>query len=676
MSVRRVRTFRVLLVLLVLANTSRALVDEVLDVIKLGKEVGEEVLNSWDVFGKPFNATGGVDLPVVRRREREILARLAVVSRSIEKLELGVQKVGAVALFLAKKGNKPTRLELRLHEMSDLLNRVSWSNRQMREYVGLQEELERSTLQDFAEWCVSHDPGALPGLLERVHALVVPPHKNLLGRGLLQLLIDDVKEEDSDVCDLQMSPHQLIYDMYNTIALTEIKGYAMMQFSWMLLRIYGRGNFTQEASLTRQRYSERTGQTASAARAALAMAKRDLYRCDPPVHTSGATYAEVTRLLQGYVENEVDLNGDGTCKENCAFYTLTENHGCYKEQFCSKQDKCNGRIIDCQYVDSDMWVCPASYSSQRRYEWIEYENGRTLGRVGSCRLGTTKVDSWWRWTLTHCSYCFCLCEDETSVAERFFSLREALADIKNNKVVTGIRLVKHGKVFHIQIYQGKLVERGFVESSEEVVAQAFDPTQPGIIEGVDYHTLSYEKRAIDLDELDSPAGHVLTGARFRMIGAHLHFEIRSTPFNYTTGKLSPDRSQWISNDNTEGSYTPRSRLELHKPDIPTRAHTSLRIDSQHDQYIEFTHSDFDADAAQSTVPFVDIQPVVPSKALNTKGATLISGAGLYHRGARGSGGFIGAKLITYDYSRHVKAEPPPSEFIDEAETTEFVPIVN
>nr|XP_021194432.2 uncharacterized protein LOC110379212 isoform X1 [Helicoverpa armigera] len=676
MSVRRVRTFRVLLVLLVLANTSRALVDEVLDVIKLGKEVGEEVLNSWDVFGKPFNATGGVDLPVVRRREREILARLAVVSRSIEKLELGVQKVGAVALFLAKKGNKPTRLELRLHEMSDLLNRVSWSNRQMREYVGLQEELERSTLQDFAEWCVSHDPGALPGLLERVHALVVPPHKNLLGRGLLQLLIDDVKEEDSDVCDLQMSPHQLIYDMYNTIALTEIKGYAMMQFSWMLLRIYGRGNFTQEASLTRQRYSERTGQTASAARAALAMAKRDLYRCDPPVHSSGVTYAEVTRLLQGYVENEVDLNGDGTCKENCAFYTLTENHGCYKEQFCSKQDKCNGRIIDCQYVDSDMWVCPASYSSQRRYEWIEYENGRTLGRVGSCRLGTTKVDSWWRWTLTHCSYCFCLCEDEASVAERFFSLREALADIKNNKVVTGIRLVKHGKVFHIQIYQGKLVERGFVESSEEVVAQAFDPTQPGIIEGVDYHTLSYEKRAIDLDELDSPAGHVLTGARFRMIGAHLHFEIRSTPFNYTTGKLSPDRSQWISNDNTEGSYTPRSRLELHKPDIPTRAHTSLRIDSQHDQYIEFTHSDFDADAAQSTVPFVDIQPVVPSKALNTKGATLISGAGLYHRGARGSGGFIGAKLITYDYSRHVKAEPPPSEFVDEAETTEFVPIVN
>ncbi|XP_026734290.1 uncharacterized protein LOC113498483 isoform X2 [Trichoplusia ni] len=676
MSVQRVRTFRVLLVVLAFVNTSRALVDEVVDVLRLGKEIGEEVISSWDVFGKPFNATGGVDIPVFRRREREILARLALVSRSIEKLELGINKIGEVTYFLAKtRENKPTRLELRMNEMSDLLNRVASSNRLMREYVGLQEELERSTLLDFAEGCVSHDHGALPGLLERIHALVVPPHKNLLGRGILQLLNDDLEEEDSDVCVLQMSPHQLIYDMYNTIALTEIKGYAMMQFSWMLLRIYGRGNFTQEASLTRQRYAERTGQTATAARAALSRANRKLYRCDPQEYTKD-TYAEVTRLLQGYVENEVDMNSDGTCKENCAFYTLAERHDCYKEQFCAKQAACNGRIIDCQYIDSDMWVCPASPKSQRRYEWIQYENGRTLGKAdSSCRQGTTKVDSWWRWLFWHCSYCLCLCDDATN-SHRYFSLREATSDINNNKVVTGMRLVKLGKVFHLQVYEGALAERGFVESSTEVAVKAFDPMHVGVTQGVDYHTLTYERRAIDLDELDAPAGHVLTGARFRMIGAHLHFEIRATPFNYTTGRLAPEKSQWISNDNTEGSHMPRTRVKLYKPDIPTRKQTTLHINSQHDQYIEFTHSDFDADAAQSTVPFIDIQPVVPTKALNTKGASLLSGAGIYHRGGRGSGGFLGVKILTYDYSKHVKAEPPPSEFVDEAETTEFVPIIN
>ncbi|CAH2096556.1 unnamed protein product [Euphydryas editha] len=495
-----------------------------------------------------------------------------------------------------------------------------------------------------------------------------------------------------DLCDLQMSPHQLIFDMFNTISLTEIKGYAMMQFSWMLLRIYDKGNYTEEAHLTRMRYAERTARIAAAVKASLASADRGLYRCDPPQHKLGETYEEVTRLLQGYIENEVDMNPDQTCKENCAYYTLTESHGCFKEQFCAKQTKCKGRIIDCNYIDSDMWICMAGKNSHRRYEWIEYENGRTLGQAGTCTRGTTKVDSWWRWlfwhcsycmclcdeagpdshryfslwdstsdvdswwkwNLLHCSYCFCLCEDDIQSSERFFSLREATADVEKNKVVTGLRLVKYGRVFHLQISEGTLGERGSVTPGSWVPIQKFDISEIGIREGVDYHTLTYERRAIDLDELDSPSLHVLTGVRFRMIGAHLHFEIRSTPFNFTTGRLSPERSQWISNDNTEGAEKPRSRLELYKPDIPTRKVSSLPVDSQHDQYIEFVNSDFDADAAQSTVPFIDIQPVEPMK-----GAALLSGAGIVHRGARGSGGFLAAKLFTYDYSPHVSALPPP-----------------
>lgn len=60
-------------------------------------------------------------------------------------------------------------------------------------------------------------------------------------------------------------------------------------------------------------------------------------------------------------------------------------------------------------------------------------------------------------------------------------------------------------------------------------------------------------------------------------------------------------------------------------------------------------------------------------ASNSKGATLNSGAGVYHRGAPGSGGFIAVKLLTYDYSQHVKAEPPPDDLMkeDEGFTTEI-----
>jgi hypothetical protein len=43
------------------------------------------------------------------------------------------------------------------------------------------------------------------------------------------------------MCNLQQSPQQLLYNLYNSVAITELKGYAMMQFSWMLLRLYKKG---------------------------------------------------------------------------------------------------------------------------------------------------------------------------------------------------------------------------------------------------------------------------------------------------------------------------------------------------------------------------------------------------------------------------------------------------
>lgn len=73
----------------------------------------------------------------------------------------------------------------------------------------------------------------------------------------------------------------------------------------------------------------------------------------------------MTRLLQGYIENEVDMNADGTCRDNCAAYTVAENHGCFKDQFCAKQNACKGRILNCKYIDSDMWVCPSVSTNLR-----------------------------------------------------------------------------------------------------------------------------------------------------------------------------------------------------------------------------------------------------------------------------------------------------------------------
>lgn len=44
------------------------------------------------------------------------------------------------------------------------------------------------------------------------------------------------------LCNTKQSPQQVLYNLYNAIALTELKGYSMIQFSYMLLKLYDRGN--------------------------------------------------------------------------------------------------------------------------------------------------------------------------------------------------------------------------------------------------------------------------------------------------------------------------------------------------------------------------------------------------------------------------------------------------
>ena len=66
--------------------------------------------------------------------------------------------------------------------------------------------------------------------------------------------------------------------------------------------------------------------------------------------------------------------------------------------------------------------------------------------------------------------------------------------------------------------------------------------------------------------------------------------------------------------------------------------------SKDNQYVEFTHSDFADDAAQTTVPFFDAQDVISIPPVP------LAGIGLYHKMEPRYGGFIAPKIFTYDYS--------------------------
>ena len=43
-----------------------------------------------------------------------------------------------------------------------------------------------------------------------------------------------------------------------------------------------------------------------------------------------------------------------------------------------------GRLFDCQFYHADAWVCMSQEQSVRKYDWIEYENGKILGKKNQC----------------------------------------------------------------------------------------------------------------------------------------------------------------------------------------------------------------------------------------------------------------------------------------------------
>ncbi|GLG92569.1 Uncharacterized protein GBIM_00223 [Gryllus bimaculatus] len=504
----------------------------------------------------------------------------------------------------------------------------------------------RQTYQDLADALLA----GVPGVFDRLEDIVLHDGEGDLFRQAL-------KELESLQCAVQQSPQQVIYNLYNAVALSELKGYAMMQFSWMLLRLYNKGNFTQEATLLRDSFEERTRRQVEAVRAAMGSASRALWRCDPRVHQEGDTFVQLTRLVQGHVQNEADMNREKSCRENCAYYSYAQSTGCYDSRVCDTMHRCNGRLLECKYIDSDMWLCQAERQATRRYEWLEYENGRTLGRPGTCARRKFKVDSWWRWLFWHCSYCFCLCDEPGPRSDRYFNMRPVVADTANNMVVTGLRFVKKNRVIHLQIREGALLPRGAINASSVRWRPVDDYhiTDAGVQNTRDYHTLSWEQRAIDLDDLEAPPGHVVTGVRFRNVGTHLNPEIMVAPLNFSAGTLVKphEKSMWMSNDNTDGAMIgPRTELKLLAPDVPTNSLAGSTPDSKSDQFLLFTHSDMDADAAQTTVPFLDAQEVAPEPPVP------LAGAGIYHKGTPRYGGFVAPRVFTYDFSPHLVDDAP------------------
>ncbi|XP_041782556.1 uncharacterized protein LOC121599056 isoform X2 [Anopheles merus] len=554
------------------------------------------------------------------------------------------------------------RLVERLEKLYMIVRLVERREASMYQLLRTDTPVEQLTLTQFAQATVDVSKSdSVIELLHNLELLVTGSTQVLLPPGRQDIFSQLNETARSVLCSFGLSPQQLIYVLYESIATTELKGYIMMQFSYMLLKTQGQGNFTVESQARRNELQTRLARTQQLVRNVMNQTSGEYWRCDPDrgAHRENVTYVQFTRLVQGYVENEVDMTTDNTCRETCSHYKYGhEQHQCYKELYCSQQPKCAGRIYDCEYIDSDMWICPAAPGGTRRYEYIEYENGELRGRKQSCPRGSTKVDSWWRWLFWHCSYCFCYCDDAGRHSDRYVSLRESVSNMEQNRVVTGLRFVKRRQMVHLIVQQGLLLPGGEIANStlEWVVPKPFTHTDKGVRDGHDYHTLSYDRRAIDLDDVHVPPGYVVTGVQFRVLGARLNLLLRMTEMNFTAGKLvGLDASIWSGSLETE-----RTEIPLKYMDVPTLAPAKSVPMSTQNQYLRFGPTGGRADAAQTTIPFLDAQPVSPVR------PTPLAGAGLMYKGVPKYGGFVAPKIMTYNFGAHIQ-DPTDDWFAAELE---------
>ena len=106
------------------------------------------------------------------------------------------------------------------------------------------------------------------------------------------------------LCTLTQSPQQLLFNLYNIIGLTEIKGHTMLQFSFMMLSIYDNDNFTTEAETAKDKFVVEAKEKMRSLMSVLPNMSTEYHRCEPDKQVAGETYLEVTKLLQVILKSE------------------------------------------------------------------------------------------------------------------------------------------------------------------------------------------------------------------------------------------------------------------------------------------------------------------------------------------------------------------------------------
>ncbi|KAK0087198.1 hypothetical protein PV325_001567 [Microctonus aethiopoides] len=498
------------------------------------------------------------------------------------------------------------------------------------------------------------DKRSLSITLEKIYQLIIPPNQ-LIRQGFIQLFIMNAKQNVQFECDKYISAQQYMFFFYGSLIITEIKGLIILTFAHSILQNL-RGHTMvspYNSKLALKEFEERVMDYHYHMNEAMASLPTVIYRCEAHSPVRGKDFIEFVNyrraiLLSSSIILPPHIKYNGK-------YHIKKVTTCDEINSSSiNQPHLKGlQISNCKTLGSgaNVGICHAKPNSSRKYQWFKVWSqiyGRNEECSTSIQTGSGDLDT----INNH----FCLCYATDNNLHRFnnsilrISMASQKSDIHNNMFVVGVKFVVYEGGIHLQIQQSKFI-RGELNSNATVWKKLDDFAQDTKRKLL-YSTLSDFLGQLYLDDVMLPPKYLVTGVRFLSRStspAGYYLQVHGTPYDLQTGKLNPEDSMWFIGGDWKYSKRldyERDRIEIKilNHDDPVRCN-GYNYDQTTNKFIQFQHSSVIKDAGQSTIPYIDAQPVEIYPPFP------LSGIGLFYREKADCGGYIAPRIFAMDITQ-------------------------
>ncbi|XP_044005591.1 uncharacterized protein LOC122850525 [Aphidius gifuensis] len=494
-----------------------------------------------------------------------------------------------------------------------------------------------------------------------------------------------LENNNSTLCDIEITPHHELFSLYHKLVYAEIQGYAAMAFAYIWKSSFTNFNYTDEVIFEKKERERTIIKYTELFEHKMKNSRNYIRRCNAKNDEAeriigNKTYAAFENHLYYFVEYQNLL--DPKCQSECDLIPrntrLCKLHGKNCNSSDHTYDKiCPGWINNCRRYGKNAQVCRRNEddnSSNRNYYWMKNISETIISFGNTSRPCNFDTYDWFLKEITvvdttECYPCLCQCTDDrihtNSQTIRAFSFLWSATSV--DMVATGARLVAKDRMIHIQLREAKLLPFGKIDKKSEKWAplpifeyKNFFPylaiypngTRYKLKRGRDFGIVEEDKIClnkvtyIEQNLLMLDDKHVLAAVRFNRKSGKGCFDLdaKYSKFSYQYGFVT------IEKYSGKESQEPMSEIILNHPDDPLKFQSNT-YDSKENSFIRIRSSDLLKDAGQTTIPYFDLLEVAP------KYSAPLAGIELFHKGQLdgSSGGYIALKIYPIDLSEYMNS---------------------